>query len=46
MVSLLAAGYARPPMCGARTGRARWAQTLVARQHAAPSRTRGPRSRI
>src|SRR5438105_2090471 len=38
MVSLLAAGYARPPMNRPRRARARWAQTLVARQHAVPSR--------
>src|SRR5438046_10561212 len=44
MVSLLAAGYARPLMSRARAVRARWAQTLVARRHAVAStfsRSRG-----
>src|SRR5437870_5718143 len=45
-VSLLAAGDARPPAPGTRRVRARWAQTLVARRRATPSRTRNPELRV
>src|SRR5436309_14593268 len=45
-VSLLAAGYARPPAPGARTVRARWAQTLVARRRATPSQAHTPELRM